>query len=341
MKVASCVVVDTNEWIATRWFSTPIGEAFQGFIGTGKVRFAIPEVLQIEIDKHQERLILDLVDQTTSLLEYIERLSGITQKKPSPDDITSALTDRLSPLCEAAIRLRVTQEHARSALKRINDESPPNGPKNQQAKDSLQWEACLDLSEKYHVSFITRDGGFYLDRDPRKGLARNLAAEPAVQLGRLVVYPSIEEFLSAVQSESRVIPPVEIDSLVEEKCRDYLKANPNIGHDEKATLKEADVRVRAFPADAPNQLTIAFTVRFKTEYKQRTEAGWAELNGECIYDRALHQVRKFQIHAWVNSYEEARWRVNETGGEARDSAGLEPSEVHRWLSQRGDPEAFR
>jgi Flp pilus assembly CpaE family ATPase len=54
---------------------------------------------------------------------------------------------------------------ARRVLQRVNAETAPHGPKNQQMEDSLLWEACLSLAADYRVYFVTGNKGVL--RQPR------------------------------------------------------------------------------------------------------------------------------------------------------------------------------
>lgn len=70
--------------------------------------------------------------------------------------------------------MRFTFDQAQGALRRVLDKVPPNAEKNQQYKDTLIWEAALELSRELEVVLVTSDHGFYSDRDPGKGLAAEL-----------------------------------------------------------------------------------------------------------------------------------------------------------------------
>lgn len=327
MQGAPTVVVDTNEWIATKWLSTPIGRTFCDFVCSGKVVLALPEVLQLELEKHRSQFSSDIITRASTALADLERAAGIPYPLPEPREVEAAISARLAPIYSAAIRLAITQEHARSALKRINEGSPPNGPKNQQAKDSLLWEACLELAETRRVSLVTRDGGFYLDRNPERGLARNLAAEPAVVLGRLAVHPSLEEFLRTALPDEVNESQGNIDRLVEEKSREYIQQSPDF-RKYFMTLGEAEVRLRGFPGQQRDEMTLAFTIRFTTEQDANTETGFVELKGECSFNRTRRDIRDFQIRWWVASLCEAD----------EEEEPVYTSDVRRWLAERGERE---
>ena len=77
MQIAQYVVVDTNEWIATKWFSTPVGRTFCDLISDTSMVLAIPEVLGAELEKHRTDMLSGLVSGARRALDDIERISGI------------------------------------------------------------------------------------------------------------------------------------------------------------------------------------------------------------------------------------------------------------------------
>jgi hypothetical protein len=67
VSVYQYVVVDSNEWIATKWFSTPIGKTFCDLVSDSAMMLAIPEVLGSEITKHRTRILSDLLAKARGL----------------------------------------------------------------------------------------------------------------------------------------------------------------------------------------------------------------------------------------------------------------------------------
>jgi hypothetical protein len=246
MRDIQCVVVDTNEWVSTKWFATPVGQAFCDFISSGQALLAIPEVLHVELEKHRADLLSSLISRASASLEDLERMSGIRRVPPTIGEVEAGVSARLARVLETAVQLEITQEQARYALKRINEGSPPNGPKNQQAKDSLLWEACLELAETRQVYLVTKDGGFCLDKNPENGLARNLASETAVVLGRLVVFPSLESFLATELPEQAIQSISHIEALLEEESRKYYEHSPDI-QSARITLRGGDGSTSRLP----------------------------------------------------------------------------------------------
>lgn len=329
MPDTQCVVVDTNEWVATKWFATPIGKAFCDFISSGHAVLAIPEVLQVELEKHRLSFLSSLMSRASAALADLERTSGIRGTMPAMSEVEAGVSTRLAAVMETAVRLEISQEHARSALKRINEGSPPNGPKNQQAKDSLLWEACLELAETRPVYLVTRDSGFYLDKNPENWLATNLASEPAVVMGRLTVFPSLERFLAAKTPEQEIQSASSIEILLEEQSRDFFEQDPDMPN-RRMTLKEARVRFRGFPGSSLDEITLAFTIRFRAEHAATSEPGFVEFKGECSLEASHQEIYDFQVHTIVVSYDD-------NDDESRDTVE-NASEIRKWLARRGQVE---
>jgi hypothetical protein len=63
MQITQYVVVDTNEWIASKWFSTPVGKTFCDLISDTSMVLAIPEVLELELEKHRTSMLSDLLSR--------------------------------------------------------------------------------------------------------------------------------------------------------------------------------------------------------------------------------------------------------------------------------------
>jgi hypothetical protein len=217
----------------------------------------------------------------------------------------------MAELDDSVIRPELTLQQVRSALKRINDESPPNGKKNQQAKDSLLWEACIDLTEKYQVLLVTGDGGFYRDRKPDKGLADNLAAEGPVRAGRLRVFASIENLLEYIIPDYVTKYPLlslaDIYSPLERELQSFLELRP-IAVDAGLTFHEVQVELRAYPGEQSNILSVSFSAQFRVTQVRSTEDGLVTAIGECKFDSASTQVLDLQLQT-------IQWLLHDEEGE--------------------------
>jgi hypothetical protein len=176
-----CVVLDTNIWLSRRFLllKTPLSAALLFALGRRGGRVGLPEVLESEIVK---QLSLAAVGYATSLEAARSALEDMGAKVPAtfvlPTAELEALPkERLDALADYLVRTPMTIDHARRALAMVNGEVPPNGPKNQQFKDSLIWQSLFDLAGAHDVVFVTTDKGFFERRDPKLGLAGALARE--------------------------------------------------------------------------------------------------------------------------------------------------------------------
>jgi hypothetical protein len=144
-------------------------------------------------DKHRAATARTLLDRLKDVIDEVNTVAGdITFGgivTATEEAIDVAIRERLSTVHKQVLYPEIDLGEVWRALERVNAEAAPNGPKNQQMKDSLLWEACLSLAADYRVFFVTGDKAFYVDRDVRKGLAANLAAEVPVQQGRLKCFP--------------------------------------------------------------------------------------------------------------------------------------------------------
>ncbi|MDQ3653281.1 MAG: PIN domain-containing protein [Acidobacteriota bacterium] len=169
-----CVVVDTNTFVhSTLLLGTPLGMALLFSLGVNG-RLGMPEVLEQEIVKRAVSHARDMADKISRNLESLKTITGkeLILPLPTNHELKKYVEDRLRELSDKFVRVPFTLDHAKSSLQRVMEESPPNGEKDQQFKDSAIWESVLELAKSYEVHFITKDKGFYYQRDPKKGLVR-------------------------------------------------------------------------------------------------------------------------------------------------------------------------
>ena len=163
--VDACVVIDCNEWIRLKWLGSPIGLTFISALKRDlSLKLAIPEVLGGELDKHRAETARSLLRRLEDASADIKVVTGnptaagiITLTEVS---IEVTIRERLSAIAGQTIYPDMSIDEVRRALARVNAEAPPNGPKNQQMKDSLLWEACVTLTNDHRVIFVTGDNAF-------------------------------------------------------------------------------------------------------------------------------------------------------------------------------------
>lgn len=161
-----CVVIDTNVWRSHLLLRVGLGPALLHVIYSRNGKIGMPEVIEKEIRKTLFAAGLDAVGVVQKGFQDISSITGSYWrfKVPSEQELRKGIDVRLAELESLFERVEITLEQTRSALDRVYEGSPPNGPKNQQFKDSMIWEAILDLGQRFEVHLITEDSGFYRDK---------------------------------------------------------------------------------------------------------------------------------------------------------------------------------
>lgn len=318
--VDACVVIDCNEWIRLKWLGSPIGLTFISALKRDlSLKLAIPEVLGGELDKHRAETARLLLRRLEDVSADIKAVTGdptaagiITFTEGS---IEVAIRERLSAIAGQTIYPDMSIDEVRRALARVNAEAPPNGPKNQQMKDSLLWEACVTLANDHRVVFVTGDNAFYSGRQPKNGLAQNLALEPSVKDGRLQVFPSLEEAMRSFAPESSVgsseIGGIESRDLIAAQAREAF-ARSAIADDIRAEIELRGVVPAYFRTEVPYTFAVSFTAFFYVNQNAEDRArGEAAVSGECRLD-----TRQATIEAV--SLQSIHWDLRDpAGGEVK------------------------
>jgi hypothetical protein len=209
----NCVIVDTNELRSSLLLNNTMGAALLFALQLQNGKLGWPEVIEDEIRKQALLRADEAIKRVRSELRVLEILVGSRPdpRLPSIEDVDSAISRRIADLAPLLIRVPFTIEHARAALRRVNDQTPPNGQKNQQFKDSAIWEAILELAVTHRMHFVTKDTGFYQGRDPKNGLAIELSNECARAGFEIHVYP---ELASCVEELRTAAPPFDVAAVV-------------------------------------------------------------------------------------------------------------------------------
>lgn len=211
-----CIVIDTNMWISDSnlLLKTPLGAGLLYILKRINGYIGLPEIIEDEVIKHTIRVGNEAIQKINSNFKTLEILMGSKPSYNVPDSIKleTLARERFEELNHLLIRVPFLLEHAKSALRRVNEGSPPNGDKNQQFKDSAIWEAVLILSQEYTVHFITNDNGFFKDRkaDSPK-LADNLLDDCRKAGGNVHLYKDIKSCLQVLQKN---VPSIDYQSLI-------------------------------------------------------------------------------------------------------------------------------
>jgi hypothetical protein len=289
-----CVVIDANIWLQDSNFllRTALGSALIYILKIINGKIGLPSVLEEEITRNT---ISKGVKATEEIKKNFKSISVIMRshspyKVPDEAEIKSAVQARITELDSLFHRVDFTWEHAQSALKRINEKSPPNN-NNQQFKDSVIWEAILELLSSYVVHFVTKDDAFYKDRKPKiNSLAKNLLSDCNKRGGIVYIYPDMASCLKVIQED---VPPldlnsliVEIDSYINSK---FLKRDlaMDVGFEVGCLAVEIS-SVSPFFTENQEELALTFELCYQcydvenTGIDERTNAV-LKVKGDCLY----------------------------------------------------------
>lgn len=301
MESSRYLILDTNVWVyRTRLLSTALGAAvLYSLHQTGRI-LALPEVIEEEIRKHTLKRGSDAVKAISENYRLIEQLMGVRDdfRVPAASDFAARVDARLLELEQLIKRTPFTLDHAKAALKRVMDETPPNGYKNQQFKDSAIWEAILDLARAGDVDFVTEDSAFFNDRKPNRGLAENLKQECKAVPGRINVYHEVSSYLESVKEELPPLNYAEIAKNISEQLWEELSRRAIDQGYELGDL--VNHKISAFLTEKSNFIAIEFRLSYIThgvKYPESQENVRANeiAKGDCTYELSSKRVSDIRL----------------------------------------------
>jgi hypothetical protein len=305
MNPSSYLVLDTNVWVyTTRLLSTAMGAAVLYSLHQTGRRLALPEVIEEEIKKHTLKRGTDAVEAIKENYRLIEQLMGARDdyRVPSETDLSARVKDRLNELGSLVHRTSFTLKNAKAALSRVLEESPPNGYKNQQFKDSAIWEAILDLARQGDVDFVTEDKAFFRERNPNLGLADNLKSDCKAVSGTIRVYYELVRYLQSVREE---LPPLDHREIAEEINRPLREQLTRKATDKGYELGElVDHKISAFLTEKSNVIAVEFELSYSTRGLKlpgsQSEIEVKEIvKGDCacqLTERSVSDIQLESIH---------------------------------------------
>ena len=292
------VLLDTNSIVYRNpLLRNPLGASLLNCVQHAGGKLAIPEIVRIEIEKQANQFALENVRRANKALEKIEAVVGYRDQVPlpTPQQIEKAIQERLAELSELTESTPLKPEHLKAALDRLLEEKPPNGPRNQQFKDSLIWESILEMSREAPVHFVTQDKDFYEKHAYNNGLAVVLQSEIEEQGGEVHAYVELADALEVLQmglpgfDPSQFAGPVSIPVLFQ--LRSFAA-----DFDVEVGL-QSDFTARAFVTENPKRLALEFVL--KHTGVRSTVEGEATVScvarGDCLVDAETGDVTTVKL----------------------------------------------
>jgi len=315
-----CVVIDANIWLqdSNLFMRTAMGSALLYILKQSKGKIGLPEIIEEELTRNIVENGLKAIEQINKGFKSIEVIMGFrdSYELPNKAQLEAAVKERLTDLEDVIIRIFFTFEHAKSALRRINEKTQPNGDKNQQFKDSAIWEAILELSDSHTIYFISDDNAFFKNRNKQtEELADNLLNECNKMGAKVSIYNNIASCLKALQQDvpsldySNII--LTIDNLINSGLRRELATE--IGF-EITTLAIDKSSLSAFFTEINGKLALIFELCYhcidiqNNGEVERTEA-LLRAKGDCLYEIDTQKISDIKMDReriyWVEPSGEA------------------------------------
>jgi hypothetical protein len=218
LKKPICAVLDTNVWRREHLLNSAVGAAFIYRLSKVGGCIGLPEVIELEVITQIVQLGRKAVDTINSNLATIRALVGKTDevRLPSESEFENAVKARLAELDDLLVKLNISREHYDSALKRVIQKTPPNAS-SEQFRDSLTWEAALELAATYDVAFITDDSDFRQSNKHGGDLANDLISECVSKGVTVKLYPDLASFLHSYKDDALSLDYERISALLRDE----------------------------------------------------------------------------------------------------------------------------
>lgn len=233
-----------------------VGNCADYAIRQHNAKIGLPEVIEREVEKHGLAVGLEAVAAVEKAKRQLERLldKQVLFSVPKETDIRNGIEKRLQQLEPLFERVPLTLHHARMALDRVNSGVAPNG-RRQEYKDSLIWEATLELAARFHVVLVTEDSGFF----------RGEELDPSLQQECLQSRLSIQAFRSLEQCLTALAPrlPATYSDEIREKIKTALRewSEEKIAQSGNEGRATAEVDLQLFATEDPSRFALSFTTQ--------------------------------------------------------------------------------
>ncbi|MGO9596703.1 MAG: PIN domain-containing protein [Isosphaeraceae bacterium] len=321
MRKPRCIVIDTNIWRCSLLLQSADGAALLKELREERIVIGMPEVVEREIIKQAVRAGKEYASETAKNFRCLTMLMGSESpyKPPSDPGIEAAAKKRMHDLEPLLVRVPFTLVHALAALDRVDSGQPPNGPKNQQFKDSAIWEAVLFLARSRDVYFITEDGGFSKNpKEPAWELADNLKTDTQGLEGKVMLYRGIQACLKALGKETKMTSISKLASILDKHLDKERLSHSAVQRNFLLTHDLIRELVDEYETDRPDTRTLLFELAYRLSLPSGDVSPirldpTLTVNGNCFYNSLTGEVSDI----WIDS-EVFRWR-DESGEERTNS----------------------
>jgi len=281
------VLPDTNTWIESHLFTTPIGAAATYYLARAAGRILLPEVVETELTSVARRHARISSAAAASAVRDVRRFAVHAEAHiPTAQQVELAVAGRLGELEPHLLRVNMDLSVVRAALERVASERAPNSEKREQFRDSLVWEHARRAATTADVAFITSDGDFWEKAPDAVKRPKGHIYEDIRELApRLNIYASLDELLVSLKQS---VPEPDHEEVAEDLTfvlhRTLVTELDALGLRLRGTSNH---KIAAFPTDVPERVAISF--EFTADASEILDGGAvipisASVRGSCFLD---------------------------------------------------------
>ncbi len=284
------VVFDTNVWISDLALTSNVGSAVRFYLREQKARIGLPEVVRLETEFHLRATLTDHINEIQEshrqLLAVFGRLKEVVL--PTGEEV-EALVSKVFPNLGVEIQeFPFTLESAKASLIRAVQKLPPSD-KNQQFKDGVLWEDCLNMLRNEPVYLVTDDRAFYKNRETKLGLADEFKKDVNDAPNEFRIFPSLRDLLSQIGTGIQIDPA----SLIAAYLNLHGEKMKTMADKQAFVLTgQPTAKLDVFATEKPSSLYIAFIIELPCSDATNEGRTGAKImaRGEGTYDA---EAKKF------------------------------------------------
>jgi predicted nucleic acid-binding protein len=281
------ILPDTNTWIESHLFTTPVGAAATYYLTRVGGRILLPEVVETELLAVARRHAKISSAAAASAVRDVKRFTAHAETNmPTVQQVESALTQRLIELKPHLLRVEIDLVAVRAALERVVLEQAPNSDKREQYRDSLVWECALRAATESDVAFITADSDFWeKGQDSGKRPKGHIYEDIRALAPRLKIYPAIDDLLVTLKQSVSEPDHEEVAEDLTSVLRETIASELNdLGLNLRGTSHH---KIAAFPTGESKRIAISF--EFTADASEILDGGAvipisAKVRGSCFLD---------------------------------------------------------
>ncbi len=290
------VIFDTNIWISNLALTSNVGSAVRYFLSEQKALIGLPEVVKLETEFHLRTTLSDHIEKIRSshrqLLAVFGRLKEVVL--PTEEEVETLISNVFSNLDVKIQEYEFNLESAKAALIRTVQKLPPSD-KDQQFKDCVLWQDCLNVLKMQSVFLVTEDKAFYKNRDTKLGLADVLKQDLVGIQNEFKIFASLRDLLYKISAGVKIDSHLLIDAYMKLNCN---KLNTMAGNNSFILSNQPEVSMDVFVTEKPSVLYVSFTIELPCEDGTSDGRTGARIivHGEGTYDAGEKRFTELVDH---------------------------------------------